>query len=231
MAVAEYPYLLASVMMLLVFGLGFALVPDHRRSLFVSASLSAPFAFSSVLFVPEYWNPHRVAYFLAGPEDLVFSFAGGGLIWLLAIHLVSPRPRVSLCARRVACRYLAFTVGFFSLVLILVIIIGVGVMVAVVASGALLFVVLLALRPDLGRLAVRVGICYCVGYTTFFAGLFLIWPTFLAQWNWDNLTGLTVLSVPVEESVWALVFATCWTLGMGYAFDARLPEGAVRNGR
>ena len=34
--------------------------------------------------MPDYWNPVRVAEFLAGPEDVILGFACGGLVWLMA---------------------------------------------------------------------------------------------------------------------------------------------------
>jgi hypothetical protein len=39
---------------------------------------------ASVFFVPYCWSPVRVADFPAGPEDFIFSFANGGIAWLLA---------------------------------------------------------------------------------------------------------------------------------------------------
>ena len=210
--------------MLLALLLGACFAPGQRRPIFASALLSAPWGFSSVLFVPEYWNPRRVVSFGAGPEDLIFSFAGGGLVWMLAIHLVSPRPTVSLRLGRVARRYLVPTLSFYALVLAMVFGLGFRTMAAVLLSGAILFVALLFLRPNLGKLALRTGVGYCAAYTLFCAVLFALWPHSLEQWNWDNLSGLILFSVPVEESVWAMAFAACWTLGMGYAFQVRLPE-------
>jgi len=225
MAVSEYPYLITSVIMVSAFGMALVFNANHRRSSLVSAALSAPFALSSVLFVPEYWNPHRIACWVAGPEDFLFSFAGGGLVWLLAVRLATPRPILSMSAGRIARRYLSFTCGFFALVLLFVNLLDLRMMTAVVASGAMVFALLLALRPDLGSLAVRVGVVYSIVYTLFCAGAYSAFPSFLDHWNTDNLTGWTVLSVPIEEAVWALVFATCWAIGMGYAFDAHLPRG------
>ena len=79
MLAADYPYLLGGLLMLLAFALGAVLSSGQRRPILTSAVLSAPYACSSVFFVPEYWEPRRTASFVAGPEDTLFSLAGGGL--------------------------------------------------------------------------------------------------------------------------------------------------------
>ncbi|MFV2073015.1 MAG: lycopene cyclase domain-containing protein [Thermoanaerobaculales bacterium] len=222
----DYYYLMSSLILLLALAIGAVLFPTQRRAMLVSGLLSAPFALASVLFVPEYWRPKRIAVFLAGPEDLLFSFAGGGLVWLAATGLVRPHPTVSLRAGRVARRYLTLTVTFFLMVLACKYVLGLTTMMGVFISGGLHWVALLTIRPDLLRFSATTGLGYSFAYTLFCILVFAVWPGFSNQWNWGNLIGLTIAGVPIEESIWALVFAACWALGMGYAFEVRLPDKA-----
>jgi hypothetical protein len=224
--VSDYPYLMFSLIMLLGLGAGAVFIPAQRAAMLVSGLLSAPYAFASVLFVPEYWQPKRVACFLTGPEDLIFSFAGGGLIWLTAICLVRPGTEVSMHPGRVVRRYLGWTVPFFSLVVALKYVFGFSTMTSVLMSGSAHYAVLLWMRRDLFRFSLLTGVGYCVMYTAFCVFAFAVCPHFLEQWNRESLTGLTIVGVPIEESLWALVFSASWALAIGYAFAARLPEDA-----
>ncbi|RLE35075.1 MAG: hypothetical protein DRJ61_03975, partial [Acidobacteria bacterium] len=80
----NFPYLTCSLVLFLVFCVVFLIEKKHRMLLLFGALGSTAFSLSSPVFVPEYWNPVRVACFLVGPEDLIFSFANGGMIWFLA---------------------------------------------------------------------------------------------------------------------------------------------------
>ena len=228
MFAADYCYLTSSLIMLLTFVIGAILIPTQRRAMLVSGLLAAPYAFASVIFVPEYWQPKRIAVFLTGPEDLLFSFAGGGLVWLTATGFSHPHPTFSLRAGRVARRYLTLTLTFFVLVLACKYLLGLTTMTSVFTSGGLHYAALLTIRPDLLRFSAATGLGYSFAYTLYCIFVFAVWPDFSNQWNWGNLIGLTIVGVPIEESIWALVFAACWALGMGYAFEIRLPAKANR---
>lgn len=80
---STHPYLAFSLLLLGVFLVGLWTVPQPRRPTLLAALGSAPSALVSVFFVPEYWQPTRVATLLTGLEDIIFSFATGGTMWLL----------------------------------------------------------------------------------------------------------------------------------------------------
>ena len=83
--VQTYPYLMLSLTMLGIFLLALARSPRQVRGFAaLSGLLAAPFALTSFLVVPEYWRPVRIAEFLAGPEDIIFTFASAGTAYLLA---------------------------------------------------------------------------------------------------------------------------------------------------
>jgi len=78
-----------SLLLLVLFAAGFIVSPaKQRRPILLSALFSTPFSTASIFFVPEYWNPIRTVTFFIGPEDLIFSFATGGIAWLLATWLL-----------------------------------------------------------------------------------------------------------------------------------------------
>jgi hypothetical protein len=57
--------------------------PHHRTPALVSAALCAPSAGFALLFVPAYWHPKLIVAIPVGVEDVLFSFANGGLAWLM----------------------------------------------------------------------------------------------------------------------------------------------------
>jgi hypothetical protein len=227
MAVA-YPYLWTSLTMLAASAAVVALLPAHRRGMLVSGILCAPFALASVMFVPEYWRPHRIACFLAGPEDLIFSFACGVLVWCTAVVLSPPRT-MAFRPSRVFRVYGGACIVFVGGILVFRNLCGLRTMPSVLVAGLVLYGLLLPLRRDLLRFSLVAGFAYCVAYALFFGLVFAVCPDFARQWNWDNLWALSLLGVPLEEAAFALVFGACWPLAMAQAFDVRLaPETGAR---
>ncbi len=226
--VAQHPYLMVSLFLLASCLAGAWLAPAQRLPALLSGFLSTPYAFSSPLFVPEYWQPQRVVELVVGPEDLLFSFAAGGLAWLIAARTADRPPELALRLATVTRRYCLWTSGFFGMVLGLRAWCGMRTMPALLVSGVLVGALLLWIRRDLWRLAGWGGLGYGLLYTSVLAIAFRIWPDFSHHWNWRNLTGLALLEVPVEECAYALAFGAAWTLGMAHAFGALRPAAAKR---
>jgi hypothetical protein len=60
----SYLYLGLSLCLFILGLMFFLFFPKQRRTMLVSAALASPYAFLSLLFVPEYWEPLRIANFL-----------------------------------------------------------------------------------------------------------------------------------------------------------------------
>jgi hypothetical protein len=82
-------YLFMSLVGLVIFIIAYLLSPENqRRPMMLSGLLSVPWSLTSISFVPDYWHPERVLTFLTGIEDIMFSFTGGGIVWLLSTWIV-----------------------------------------------------------------------------------------------------------------------------------------------
>ncbi len=220
-ALSAYPYLALSLALLIIFVAGLVVSQEQRRLMLLSGLLSAPFALASFFFVPEYWNPVRVANFLTGPEDIMFSFANGGIVWLLATWLVQRRITLGLQTGRLLRRYIVCTSSSVALILVCRFS-GLGVMTSVMVGIVALGVLLLWRRGQLWPISVAGGIGFTLLYLVSVGAVSAIWPDFLLQWNADNLWGPSLLRVPLEEVVWAFGYGAVWPLLMAYVFDARL---------
>ena len=150
----KYPYLFCSLLLAALGTLGVAVSPRRLRwHTVLSGLLSVPFAFASVLFVPQYWNPVRVLSAPVGVEDLLFSLSTGAIAWLIATGFVRDRMAVPPSPNRRIRRYVlgafaGLAVGWICEAL------GMAVMSSAVVSIIFLGLGLLALRPGLWPLFV-----------------------------------------------------------------------------
>lgn len=227
-----YPYLMLSLTMLLLFFVALACCPRPIRPLMVlSGALAAPFALTSVLVVPAYWSPSRLAVLLAGPEDVLFSFASAGLaslasVWLLR-HRVAFQPR----PERIWWRYVGGAVGGLA-VGDLCWRLGGGPMTATVTAFGALVAVILWRRREFWPLFIAGVFGYAIVYVTALKLWYVLVPGFKGQWNIDALWGPVIMGVPLDEIVWSAAFGGAWPLFAMYLFDARLRPArkAMRDG-
>ena len=216
---------------LLILGLGFAwlaLVPSRPRVALWSALAAAPFGlFEYVFYVPEYWSPQQWRLSWVGLSDLVFTFAAGGVAWLLATAPCSGRLTVSWGPRRVARRFLGCT----AIGLTLAIVIwrtGLPMYLASLLAMWIGWACVVWRYPNLRWLGLVGGPAFAVAYFVLLRLMFGLAPDFHLQWNWATLSGVTWAGVPVEEVAWAATFGAVWPSFMAYVLDAR-PVPAVRS--
>jgi hypothetical protein len=224
-----YPYMATSLVMLGCAALLLISRPATRGAALLSGLLSMPFALFSFEFVGVYWHPRTVAYWRAtSPEDLLFSFSTGVIVWSLATWLGSPIPILAIDTKRLVQRYLALSAlgigtGYFFKFFH-----PIGVMNSAMVGIGLVGLVVAASRRDAWRLALG-GL---VGFGAFYIGLgaliSVLWPSFVGQWQSGEMLRFSVLGLPGYELVWALAYGAVWPLFMAYCFDAGgLQQSAV----
>jgi hypothetical protein len=232
-AIARQPYLALGLLILGLDLAWLALVPSRPRVALWAALAAAPFGlFEYAFYVPEYWSPVQWRLSWVGLGDVVFTFAAGGVAWLLATAPVRGRMNVSWGARRVARRFLGCTV------------IGLALAVVIWRAGVPMYLAsLLAMwvgwasvvwrNPHLRWLGLVGGPAFALAYVALLRLTFGLAPEFHLQWNWETLSGVTWAGVPLEEVLWATTFGAVWPSFMAYVLDARAIPGsaAVADGR
>lgn len=226
MELASYPYLGMSLALTLLFAVGLLARPAERQLALWSAALQMPLGFLSVFFVPAYWQPARLFVLGAGPEDLLFSFASGGLVWLFA---APPGGRLERAVepRTIARRYAAFAVPGVAAGALLVGW-GLGPMSATVVVGLAAAAVLVRRQRHLLRLALAGAVGFGLLYPAVLALAGRLWPHFPGQWSESGSWGLRLAGLPLEEVVWALGGGAVWPLFVAFLVDARLAGAAPR---
>jgi hypothetical protein len=217
----DYPYLVTSLVLLTIAMTGYCVLRTRRRTLFVSGLLSMPCSLTTFYFVPEYWQPVRLFDFLLGIEDIFFSFSTGMLVWFLME--VRPGDAVSETGwSRVLPRYFkVLSLGLATILLMQQIPI-------MVMNQALVGIIIIGLILSWNRWralpsALLTGVAFSSFYTLLLAFMFANFPKFSIQWTHSNLFGLSVLGIPVEESIWAFIFGVCWVIVMVFVFNTKIP--------
>lgn len=218
---AEYPYLLASGLLLVIFAVLFWIGREHRTLMIFAGLGSAVFSFSSIAFVPEYWNPIRLTGHIVGLEDLVFSFANGGTVWFLATRPVHRQLDLSFCPARFLKRFLAWTLAG---VIITAPggIMGMDPMDNCLIAMVLMGTVLLAINRRNWGMAAMGGLGFLLVYGAVLVLVNTFIPQFAAQWTHERLWGITLFRLPLEEFAWALGFGAVFSLILAHCADAQV---------
>jgi hypothetical protein len=218
---SEYPYMMASLLLCAAAGVLLWLRPGQRQAMLLSGLLGTPFGLFSFEFVGHYWKPKVVAFFIASPEDLLFSFAVGVITWSLATAFLRRRLTINVIWPKFWRRYLGYALLGVGLGYAIKWTHPIGVMNSALVGMAATGIVLAWLRRDLWPLA--------LSGTAWFGGFYLllmligaaIWPGFIAQWKSEELLSVSLFGLPLYELFWALGYGLVWPLFAGHIMDAR----------
>lgn len=214
----QYIWLIWALAFLIPWVVLYAAVPEQRRVMVWSSSLTALFGLTEPVFVPEYWNPpslfdlaQRTGFDI---ESLLFCFGIGGVGAVLynaltRKHLTpmshdernSPRHRFHRAA--LATPFVAFVVLYFlpwnpiypGIAALLV--------------GALSCVLC---RPDLARKTLTGGVLFAIFYLFFLAALEILAPGYIQRvWNLPALSGVMLGAFPIEEIAFGFGIGAYWS--------------------
>ena len=234
----HYVWLVWSSAFLLPWLLLYALFPQHRVPMWWSSVFMAAFGLTEPMFVPEYWNPpslfelaQRTGFDI---ESFIFSFAIGGIAAVLYNIILHKRLEALSLDERHHWRHrwhrwaLGVPFVFFPGLYFLPwnpIYAGIAAMV----SGAIAAVLC---RPDLKSNTLLGGVLFLGLYTIFLLGLKWSAPGYIEQvWNLEDLSGIMVYGLPVEELIFGLSFGLVWTGIYEHFTWNRSASGQVSPGR
>jgi len=217
----KYAYLITSLAFLVLFIGGLVVSPRRiRSSIVLSAFLSAPISFASLIFVPGYWNPNRIMHFIIGPEDFIFSFSTGGIAWVMAVWFVRHKMIFNFEKRSIIRRYIKFIV-IGSIINLFFLMMNVGIMFSTIITVVILGLWILFQRLHYWFISVSGLIGFTVCYLILLKLSFYFFPDFIYQWNFEHFCGLFIWGIPFEEIIWSMACGSVWPLITAYLFDAR----------
>jgi len=209
----EYPYLLGSLILLLIAILLFVFLPRHRELLAYAFLFSIPSGLLSYLFVPAYWNPRFTFHYLSSPEDLMFSASTGTIACAIAFVSFGAQRTMRLDVRKALRRIAATLIAMLLTLEILLhsIFDATDVMRVVLATMALVGVYVLSRHRELLRLSVISATGFLLFYGVWLGSLKLtIWPHLLEAWNPAAQLPFLILGLPAFELAWAFLFGAVW---------------------
>lgn len=214
---SDYPYLHMSILLFYAFMLLFRINRNLRPLLVLGGIASTFYSFTSPIFVPAYWEPVRLGNLFVGLEDLVFSFANGGIVCFFALWPLRKRIQIRCTVRNTFLRYLFWTSfgAFFSYLIKMA---GGSVMFCFLFAMLITGSVLIVKNRGYWRLSLSGGPSFTILYfgIIFISGM--LFPSFHTQWTHENLWGIHFSGFPIEEFIWAFGFGSVFPLIMASGF-------------
>lgn len=215
----QYVWFIWSLIILALWALLFVLKKGYREEMLKMSLITMPFGLTEPLFVPEYWLPPSLFHLAEKTgfdlESLLFSFAIGGigtvLYNLIFGRVLSKIPLIERHHKRHNLHlYLLFVPALVFVPLALFTTLNpiyCGVL-ALLAGG----LATLYCRPDLkGKVWVG-GFLFTLLYFLYFGSILPFYPQYVdLYWNLDNLTGILVFGIPMEELWFAFTFGMYWS--------------------
>ncbi len=211
-----YEYLIFTVVLFCVWLLLYYLRKDLHRHILFSSFIALPLGLTEPFFFSSYWSPSSL-FNLAEQtgfdlESLLFCFSVGGIAAviyeaLLQKHLLKAREK-----RDIAHRHVIFLVIFLIIFFVLFSFLFKAIIYTAIASMALGGLMIMLLRKDLIKETFIGGFLFLLLYffVLFFVNTFIFPGWVSSTWNVDNLLGILILGIPIEELLWAFTFGFLW---------------------
>lgn len=173
--------------------------------MFVASLLVLPLALTEIFFVPDYWKPDAVVNAKLSIEDFIFTFAIGGIIAVLYELFLARKfvhKKLCDCFGGEFSHAVTLMVSLI-IVFILYFVFKLNFMYAVYFGIAFDLLIISLTRKDLIKDMLMTSFLFGVLYFLFFVFFIRIFPGFIGHWNFEHLSGILILGVPLEEIVWA----------------------------
>ena len=217
----QYAWLVWSVLLLAIWGLVYLSLrsKESKKEMVVVSLWTSLFGFTEPLFVPEYWAPPSL-FDLAlrtgfDIESIIFAFAAGGLVVVLYEQIFrTAHEKMSVTAQH-APRHRYHLWAILSAPIIFVLLELTTKLNPIYTSEiALVLGGLFACycRPDLKKKMVASAFLFLGLYFFYFLTLIAIYPGYVERvWNLAAISGILILSVPLEELMFAFSFGFLWS--------------------
>lgn len=226
----KYSYLIGALIFVAAWVGCYLVGQRYRPQIIWGTVVSAPFALTSLLFIPQYWSPPSLfdldTRIHVGIEDFLWAAAVGGIGSVLGEIIL----RVKLSQTRGQGRK-RHIVPF----VVVAVVFGllqwlhpnktIYNMVIAFAVGA---VVVAFLRSDLIQLMLTGAMNFTGLYLLLFLYFLALYPDFIQRYyNIPNFLGIYIFKVPIEELLFASTGGAIWSVAYEYLQGYRLAPNAT----
>ncbi|MFP4403862.1 MAG: lycopene cyclase domain-containing protein [Candidatus Woesearchaeota archaeon] len=215
-----YFYLIGCIILLVIwFFIFLILKKEYKKEMIVSSLIISIGGFLQIFFVPVYWNPEVLFSFLGFDiESFIFSFSTGGIASSLYQLFFKGKYKFYI-EKNYKKYFINRIIIFVPIALIFIsIFIPINFMYSIFIIMTIQIVLVSIVRKDLIKDMIFGTISFMIFYNLFCLFFFNIFSGFLNEWSIFNLSGIILLNVPIEETIWAGYFGTFASIIYKYIF-------------
>jgi hypothetical protein len=198
----------------------------YRREIRWGSLISAPFALTSFLFIPQYWTPPSLfnldqKLIKVGIEDVLWAAAVGGIASVVGEILLKDRLGKIRKAKR-SRHYAPFIVLLWVLAALEIWHPHKSIYNTIIALAVAAIVIALR-RSDLIPTMLVGAMSFTVLYFAMFRIVLCLYPEFIQRfYTIKNLLGLYVFGIPIEELLFAAAGGAVWSVAYEYLHGYKL---------
>jgi len=200
----------------------------YRPQIIWGTVVTAPLALTSFLFVPQYWTPPSLfdldTHIRVGIEDFLWAGAVGGIASVVGEIVLKQR----LAAHRKEHRkkhYAPFLVMLAVFLILHFLYPNKNIYSTAIAFAACAMVVAI-LRSDLIPTMFTGAIVFTILYFLLFVYFLALYPDFIERYyHLQNISGIRLRGVPIEELMFATTGGAVWSVAYEYFQGYRFAPG------
>lgn len=205
-------FLVLSLILFVVWIVLYSLKKDLRKEMWWSSLVILPIGLTEPLFVPSYWSPDVLLESIKpfDIESFIFVFAIGGIA-AVSYEFFAKKRLVKYCTCKGKCgcfNIYALTILSFIITEVLF---DINFIYDSFIAMALTSLAVSIKKPAFRKETIVGGLIFLAVYFISFKLTLFFDPLFVNQWSLQNLSGILVLGIPLEEYVFAFLFGTVWS--------------------
>lgn len=213
-----YAYLTGCALLFIVWGAMFALRKDLRREMIFASSFGLPVGLIDHFLVPTYWHPDSLfglmEKYTVGIESFLFVFLMAGISSVVYEFLTQQKLKKMLHDTRPHLLPFILTGIVFFILATIFPTKAIYVFMSVALLGAVAIVVR---RRDLWKQVSASAFLFSGLYLATFVVVGLIYPDLVERfYNFDAISGILFLGVPIEEVATAFFAGAFWSVMYEY---------------
>jgi hypothetical protein len=179
---------------------------DLRKEMLLSSILIGILApLWSPWFIADYWHPESLNFLRVASGDFMYGFFFGGIANVIYEQIFAKR-----YAKQKTKIYWAWFVSLFALGLLVFnisILLGINSIYAAITAFLVWSIITIYFRRDLLFDSLISGALFLFITLITYAFLLALYPGIThAWWKLQNLSGILIMSIPLEELLWAFSF-------------------------